>query len=177
VLVVDRLTATHDDALLVAHLAADEPAQNAQLVACLYLNDERSRCCRRLNTRDLQTAPTAGQTPAIDGHPDGRAPAVTELLDERGHVFQLEPAETRMSIPELRWWQKTHEAYNPPQAVSVREVIGTLESYEPVRDVTAQALAMHACGPRVSMAVLRAGLAVVPGDVPNAGAWWPVAER
>jgi len=22
-----------------------------------------------------------------------------------------------------------------------------------------------------------AGLAVVPGEVPNAGAWWPVAER
>ncbi len=30
---------------------------------------------------------------------------------------------------------------------------------------------------RVVQAALKLVLGVVPGDVPNAGAWWPVAER
>ena len=38
-LVVDRHRATHGDPRLVAHLAADEPAENAALVCALYLRD------------------------------------------------------------------------------------------------------------------------------------------
>jgi hypothetical protein len=157
VLVVDRLTVTQTDVRLVAHLAADEPAENAHIVASLYLNDERSHCCRRLTQHDLQTAPLT----ADDSHTpdDARELDVNELVDPLGHVYWLESVDTGMSIPELRWWRKTSgEADTPPAAVSVREVIASLESYEPVRSITARALATHARDPRTSTSVVRAEL-------------------
>jgi hypothetical protein len=64
-----------------------------------------------------------------------------------------------MSIPELRWWrQDADEADVRPEAVSVRDVIGKLESYEPVRSITARALAAHSSDPSISTAVLHAQL-------------------
>jgi hypothetical protein len=51
VLVIDRLTGTHADARLVAHIAADEPAENAGLVCALYLADENRGRCRPVTGR------------------------------------------------------------------------------------------------------------------------------
>ena len=62
-LVVDRLAGTLGDERLVAHLAADEPAENAPIVGSLYLADVHGRRCRRLAAKDLATAPFAAEEP------------------------------------------------------------------------------------------------------------------
>jgi hypothetical protein len=64
-----------------------------------------------------------------------------------------------MSIPELRW--RSHPsggAEGEGHLVSVREVVGCLESYEPVRTLTGTAVALHYRDSEVSTAVLRAEL-------------------
>jgi hypothetical protein len=64
-----------------------------------------------------------------------------------------------MSIPELRW--RSHPpsgAEGEPHLVSVREVVGALESYEPVRTLTSTALAHHNRSGEVSTTVVRAEL-------------------
>src|SRR5580704_3584377 len=43
-LVIDRDRLTSGDRRLVAHLGADEPAENARIVCDLYIEDERKRC-------------------------------------------------------------------------------------------------------------------------------------
>jgi hypothetical protein len=58
-LVIDRLAYTLGDERLVAHLAADEPSENARIVASLYLADADGRSCRRLTSEDLETMPFA----------------------------------------------------------------------------------------------------------------------
>jgi len=160
VLVIDRLAVTFADKRLVAHLAADEPAENARIVCSLFLSDERSRCCRRLEPQDLQTAPPlAGETHAIT---EPNAAAQTDgapLLDRHSYTYELESRPTGMSVPELRWWRiAPGNGDRPPQTISVRAAIGSLESYEPVRSITAQALATHARDQDVSIAVVRAQL-------------------
>jgi hypothetical protein len=105
VLVVDRDAATWGDRRLVAHLAADEPLENAHLVCRHYLRDPRPRRCRRLVPEDLLTAPfPEGYLPWEDGELDPFPPPTTvELCDRHGCVHRLEPLATGLSIPELRW--------------------------------------------------------------------------
>lgn len=163
VLVIDRLTSSHAEPLLIAHLAADEPAQNAQTVASLYLNEGRNRCCRRLTKQDLQTVPPlAGQASGVDAREDTPTSAPSELIDQHGRLFLLGSADGGMSIPELRWWRRTPDrAGTSSSVVSVREVVGALESYEPVRQVTVRALATRAS---VSTSVLRGELGRLDGS-------------
>jgi hypothetical protein len=71
----------------------------------------------------------------------------------------LELLQTRLSIPELRWVAHAPaEADREPHSVSVREAIGALESYEPVRTLTLKALALYGSIGEVSTTVLRAEL-------------------
>jgi len=159
ILVVDRDLVSRDDRRLVAHLAADEPAANAGLECERYLQDARSRrCrCRLLSAADLRTAPFAE-----DAHEDdppawrGDGP---DVLDEQGCRFRLEPVDSGMSIPELRWrgYQRTPAA-STPGPMSVRDVIAQLQAYEPVRSITLGALASHRDDANLSIAVLRAEL-------------------
>ena len=160
-LVLDRLARTLTDARLVAHLAADEPQENAQIVASLYLAEEKgARRCRLLSAEDLQSTPYApGQSrAAIEPKGAGRASS-EQLVDRHGRGYRLALARCRSAISELRWQR------HPPdgecgcsQVVTVREVIGSLESYEPVRALTAQAVKTHVTDRTVSVAVLRAEL-------------------
>jgi hypothetical protein len=158
VLVVDRDADTLGDRRLVAHLGADEPAENAALVCSRYMEDARvGRCrCRRLTPQDGRTVPFADAeplAPALEDH---------ELIDRHGRRHRLELVESGMSIPELRWRRRS-----PPQAggcshvVSMREVVAGLESYEPVRALTVGALSRHREDPGVSITVLRVELARV----------------
>ncbi len=139
VLVIDRQRATRDDPRLVAHLAADEPQENAELVCRFYIRDLAAGCgrCRPVAAEDMSAAPLADPwdsevgTPATAG---GMA-----LRDRRGRSYVLEPLPSRMSIPELRWCR--HEpAAGTGEPVSVREAVAALESYEPVRALTVRAL-------------------------------------
>jgi hypothetical protein len=166
VLVLDRDATTHGDRRLVAHLAADEPATNAELVAgCFREQARRGRCgCRRLTDDDLRTAPFA--QPLDEGATEDRAEETGEVgpwpLDREGRRYALVALDTGMSIPELRWCREGDRAERPQrQPLSVRDVVAALESYEPVRSLSARAIRVHHGDQAVSVAVLRAELARV----------------
>jgi hypothetical protein len=160
VLVVDRDSATRGDPRLVAHLAPDEPFENAAIVCGRYIEDAcggRYRC-RALTREDARAVPFGEEDearlclerPFTDAIP----------VDAHGHLYRLELLQTRMSIPELRW---RRHGLGPPagerrEVVSLRDVIARLESYEPVRSLTLRSLALHRDDAGVSTTVLRAEL-------------------
>jgi hypothetical protein len=161
VLVVDRDAISHGDCLLVAHLGADEPPENAAVVCEVYLSDVRSRrCrCRSFTEQDTQAMP-AVEPPAwssVASHPANPG----ELLDARGRSYRLAVVVAGNSKPALRWCQ-----IDPPhgvwlaeslEPVSLRETIAQLESYEPTCSLTQRALAQHADA-EVSISTLRTEL-------------------
>lgn len=160
VLVVDRDHATHGDLRLVAHLAADEPTENAALVCASYLRDvaeERGRC-RLMTGEDIRSAPFPDQREAQ--MPAAATASDTQPVDRHGWRYRLELQPTGMSIPELRWWRR-HPRPGPGDArqVSVREAIASIESYQPVRALSIRALSLYGATGEVSTTVLRAELA------------------
>jgi hypothetical protein len=162
VLVVDR-DASGADARLVAHLAADEPPENAALVCRRYVEEARGARprCRRLTRADLQIVPFGDDQEAeleaeLDAIP---AAVIAPPVDRVGCCYRLERLFTGMSIPELRWRRHPPEAGTGcPRIVSVRDAIARLESYEPVRTLTRRALARHHADGEVSSTVLRVEL-------------------
>ena len=158
VLVLDRDGTTSGDRRLVAHLAADEPVENAALVCRLYLEDAPRGLhrCRLLAVEDARTPPLTGYEHA-ELQPDCLL-ADSGLVDRCGCSHRLERLDTGMSIPELRWRRRPQHARSAPETVSTREAIARLESYEPVRTLTLRALARHRCDGRLSTTVLRAEL-------------------
>ncbi|HEY4810193.1 MAG TPA: hypothetical protein VIH71_03950 [Solirubrobacteraceae bacterium] len=159
-LVLDRDRTTLEDLRVVAHLAADEPVENAAVVCAAYLCDATTgrHRCRLLNDEDLCCTPFADQS---DTHSQTAVPSAAETVDHLGSRYRLQRIETGMSIPELRWWRTAEDIATPAgEPVSIREVIAATESYEPVRALTAQALSLHD-GVEISTAVLRCELARV----------------
>jgi hypothetical protein len=158
VLVVDRDAHTLGDRRLVAHLGADEPQENAQIVCSAYVEDARARACgcRLLTADDLRRAPFADQHPAADWR-EAQAASGLELRDPDGRSHRLELLWAGMSIPELRWRRLSPGGLDVC-SVSVREVVAALESYEPVRALTRMAVAQHHDDARVSVTALRAEL-------------------
>jgi hypothetical protein len=156
VLVVDRDAATRGDQRLVAHLGADEPEHNAVLVCASYIERlGRGDCrCRSLTPGDLIALPLAEER--LDGAGGEQLPLAAPA-DRRGGTYHVRRLHTSLSIPELRWRRRAHLPAVEERTVSVRAAIGSLESYEPVRTITAQALA-SAREQEVSTAVLRAEL-------------------
>lgn len=181
VLVLDRDAHTLCDRRLVAHLGADEPPENAALVCRHYLHDPHGRHCRALTSEDLRLpgpgAPAAydGSSAAVAGSVGGercaaamQSPAASHpgedlprlpaaippaITDSEGRAYRLGCTSGRLAIPELRWLRVPDES-----PVSVRDVVGSLESYEPVRAHTLAALARYYEDPALSVAVLRAEL-------------------
>jgi hypothetical protein len=160
VLVLDRDRVTLSDTRLVAHLAADEPTENAALVCANYLRDMAvtRQHCRLVTNEDLHSAPFAAQ-PEAQAHDEPVSSG--EPVDRLGRHYRLQTLQSGMLIPELRWCRdESPLAPQASEAVSVREAIAALESYEPVRALTMQALSLHD-GIDISTAVLRAELARV----------------
>lgn len=156
-LVVDRDCATHGDLRLVAHLAADEPAENAALVCSRYLEDTPVGRCRLLTPEDARIAPFADQHDPDAGVDP--APIDAQPRDRRGCSYRLELVYSGMSIPELRWCRRRPGPAVSSEPVSMREAVALLESYEPVRALTLGALSLHGRAGEVSTTVLRAELA------------------
>jgi hypothetical protein len=157
VLVVDRDAITREDLRLVAHLAADEPPENAAIVCDHYLRDTTGHWCRRVTPEDLQGAPFAQDE---EQDPEAETtPCAGTLTDRQGRAYRLELCLAEMSIPELRWYRRSPVAGSEPaemvQPVTMREAIASLESYEPVRTLTHRAIAAHSEDPAVSTAMLR----------------------
>jgi hypothetical protein len=156
VLVVDREVSTAGDCRLVAHLAADEPSTNADLVCSHYLRDV-AKCsprCRPLTPADSRIAPFDEQR-----HPDlehDRDATDADLLERAGCGFRIELADGTTPKPELRWCRHlTDEASGGGEPLSLREVVACMQSYEPMCTLTVRALAHHRDAGDVSTAVLR----------------------
>jgi|HubBroStandDraft_5_1064220.scaffolds.fasta_scaffold79446_1 hypothetical protein len=164
VLVIDRDRTTNGDRHLLAHLAVDEPTANADVVCSDYMKQAVvDRCrCRLLTVEDARTVPFAD---VPDTDPDARLrPGEAQPVDDLGRCYRIAPVAGR-SIPELRWCrtqpQGTAEHDLECGALSVRDAVAALESYEPVRALTRDTLASHAGSRDVSTTVLRAELARV----------------
>jgi hypothetical protein len=156
VLVIDRDATGVGETRLIAHLGSDEPPENAELVCRSYLAAAGSGGyrCRAVTAADHTLVPFTDEPP-----PDRDAPSSAAQMRARG--FSLAPVETGMSIPELRWRRTGDSPPVSAQAVSLREVIACVESYEPARSLTARTLALHATCAEVSTTVLRSELARV----------------
>jgi hypothetical protein len=156
VLVVDRDALTLGDRRLVAHLAADEPLENAALVCAHYLRDAHRGRCRRVSAEDLTGWPSADREDPMRRVEESPHGAV--VVDRRGNdnVYRLELARTDTSTMELRWHRHLRRTGpTAPTPVCLREVIGAIESYEPVCGLTRRALAMYYEDSEVSIVVLR----------------------
>ena len=158
ILVLDQGALGCGERRLLAHLAPDEPPGNSALVCRRFLAQaRRERCrCRPVAQEDLSAIPFSRGVE--DGALDDSPPSDVPQLDELGRSFHLERFQTGMSIPELRWGCRPSDSSGEWLPVSLRETIASLERYEPVRTLSARALALHEQGSDVSVTVLRAEL-------------------
>ena len=94
-LVIDRDAVTLGDRRLVAHLAADEPPENASIVTDVYLADESRGNCRPVSAEDLKLAPFATSSPSTDSKtsPD------TQLVDSDGVVYRIREISDGWIVP------------------------------------------------------------------------------
>jgi hypothetical protein len=152
-LVVDREDPTGEDSRLLAHLAPDEPPENAELVGADYLRRGSSSRCRALTEEDLLATAQLSQQPTASSEPAGELPP-----DRAGRVHSLELVDGRASIPDLRWVSRSPDRRGACEVVSLREAVGKLERYEPLCGLTERALAAKHDDPAVSTTVLRAEL-------------------
>jgi hypothetical protein len=136
-LVVDYQLGTLSDGRLVAHLAPDEPPENAQIVCELYLADDTKGRCRAVTREDFDLTRHATPPP-----PDADAPtAVDAVKDADGHVYRIRELPTLETMGELRWTRSREPGREFGfDAVSFRDVVAAVEAYEPARTITTQAL-------------------------------------
>jgi hypothetical protein len=153
VLVVDRELGGGGDRRLLAHLAADEPPENAAVICADYLANagRDSRRCRALAEEDTRRAPLEPCAALL-------AQPAAEPYDAGGRRYAIAPLAGRMSIAELRWCWRSAPTESSPTVVSLREAIARLEAYEPLCALTEHALARHSEDCRLSITVLRAEL-------------------
>lgn len=138
-LVLDRVADTHEDALLVGRLAADEPGQNAQLLAALYLKDPGRGRCRPLISADLQAVPR--ELPIVGA---GVVRWEVPLVAGSGVIFRLQALSSDAGRAVVGW-TKTAATNGGGLAdgVSLRHVVGELQDYEPALSMTAAAIGVH----------------------------------
>jgi hypothetical protein len=152
VLVLDRDATTLGDRRLLAHLAPDEPPENAALVGQLYLEETAGRWCRRVEPGDLELAPfTFTERPT-----QSDSAAYDTRIHVPGFVYRLRPVLGKRTTAQLCWSRGPSSGDRCEwEQVKLRDVVGALESYEPVRMLTEQALARHREDPTVLSTRLR----------------------
>jgi hypothetical protein len=139
-LVLDRDAATLCDRRLVAHLSADEPCENAEIVCRHYLEDVDGRWCRRVRREDLEIAPVAERR----SHAHTVNPRASEecVVDTDGNTYRIGASVGERSATQLRWLRRSAGAENNEwEQVALRDVVAALESYEPMGTLTECALA------------------------------------
>lgn len=148
VLVLDRDAASLGDRRLVAHLAADEPCENAEIVCRQYLEDRTGRWCRRVQREDLKIAPFAERR--LETHTVEEDVSQGAVVDDKGNSYSLRVSTGERSSTQLRWCRRSLGADgNEWQQVGLRDVVAALESYEPARALTERAIASHRHDPGV----------------------------
>ncbi len=150
-LVIDRVRGWGADARLVAHLGADEPAENARIVAAMYVADRDGRFCRRVVRADFAAEPFQPlESPSeLDEERDQ-----DRLVDGEGRAYGLRLMGAAASVAELRWSRRSCGAEDGAvELVRLRQVVGELETYAPLA-ITRRAIARHRLDPRVSVATL-----------------------
>jgi hypothetical protein len=153
VLVVDRDANTLGDRRLVAHLASDEAAENAWIVCGVYLEDSGGQWSRPVRREDLETVPFAAEQ-EVRERAEVDASEV-ELTDRHGYGHRLEILAGERSRLWVRWRRHAPARERVGgEMVSVRDVIGNMESYEPVRSLTARTIAAYGGEPQVSVYAL-----------------------
>jgi hypothetical protein len=145
-LVVDWRRERRADARLVGELAADEPPQNAAILARVYLDDPTRGRCRALRAGDVFGVSPHRARDEVEG---SREP----LCDERGTLYEIRVLREDDSYPQLRWISRTGSETGRP--LSLRAVVGRLQSYEPALTLTRRALAIHKSDGHVSTCCLR----------------------
>jgi hypothetical protein len=139
-LVLDRDAITLCDRRLVAHLAADEPAENAAIVCGHYLRDLGGRWCRHVQPKDLLADPLDADSALTLG----RTGSAGDVVHENGDVYSIDLLPGERSTAQLRWCRRSSgDARSVAQRVALRDVIAAFESYEPMRTLTESAIARH----------------------------------
>lgn len=167
VLVVDRDILTLGDRRLVACIAPDELPESTQAVCAIYMSDPR-KACRRVQAEDLKGVSDACLGREGSEDTDGGRPSI-ELTkrgpDGRVYAYSLEPVGAdELAMPDespaqLRWCRRPRGAERRLRApVSLREVVGELESYEPACEITSRACAAHRHDPHLSTAMVQGQL-------------------
>jgi hypothetical protein len=136
-LVIDRLASTHADARLVAHLAADEPPENARIACAMYLADETRGRCRRVTAADLDRNPAVSRATS-----NPSASPVASLLDADGLCYRICEVPSHGDFRELRWTRSHPGSEDDFDVLTLRDVVARLEDYEPARTITAEALGL-----------------------------------
>lgn len=155
-LVIDRLAWTHADARLIAHLAAEEPPENAHALCAMYLADETRGRCRRVTLQDLELSPPILSRLAPSA---AQPPLDVPLLDADGDSYRIRAVSDRERCRALRWTRTRHHGHAEDFAVlTLREVVGALEDYEPARSLTINALGTPSGEDCPSVCLLRAEL-------------------
>ncbi len=154
VLVIDRDASTRAELRLVAQLAPDEPAENANVVCALYLGDSTRGRCRRIPFEGLDGVASFAEVQLVD------APVSGPPTDSDGRRYRIEPLASGRSTHELRWIGEGAGLLRD-SVLTLRDVIGRVESYEPARALTLQMLARHRGDSNVSVCTLRGELARV----------------
>lgn len=158
-LVVNRLAGTRADARVLARIAAEEDPGNAQLIASMYLADERRGRCRELTAEDL--SPTARIEGGEDGSEDGGGERgdseefdyASGVVDERGVRWSVRATQGAEcgATRELRWTRGDGGG----EAVTLRETIAHFEAYEPLMAMTAAALDAYSDDRTIGVSALR----------------------
>jgi hypothetical protein len=162
VLVLDRDAATLCDRRLVAHLAADEPQGNAELVCNHYLKDVKGRWCRRMRPEDPRISPLVREADGMRHDPHSQDALV---VGRDGNLYRLSPIRGERCILQMRWCRAAAESDDRCwRQISLRDVIGAVESYEPMRELTEQAIALHDTDRSVSVTRMRAELERLDGS-------------
>ncbi len=144
-LLVDRREADGGDARLLAHLAADEPDGNALLVCDDFLAGH-SRGARRLRAADFRARGEGDRSGS-----DTRSFQPEVFTDAAGRRYFLRVSGTPA---ELRWHRQSRGGGGAARTLSARDVVGALESYEPVCALTRAAVARYRADRAVSVATL-----------------------
>ena len=152
VLVLDRDGATLCDRRLVAHLAGDEPRENAMIVCRQYMEDPDGRWCRAVLPEDLEIAPFAESRDCDSGPTLDRDEA--SVTDRHGNCYRLALISNEHCIAQWRWTMRSASACEDAwEPASMRDVIAALESYEPMRALTERIITL--CGEDPSISVTR----------------------